>query len=393
MGTYKYYRFKSDVVMPSLWNLPPGTPVKKLVFSDDSLEEVTVEGELKDDFISSRIDVSNRFSGDVSKIKNIHFIKGAVFDRDFFRRTYPNINVRNNVGLADVVIYDDRSLFQNESKPVQLSISSNGTLFSYNYLFNVVAGLLASNENNFINDHNKSVSEVGPNHTLLEELAKSPIKSKQLFPKNEYMDEISSSKKPFLCTNELLDTLPCDTRSSSLSFEELINLFEQITNKDKAISFAAAETLIMFDSKKYLPLQLALLWLNPLIRTVDKSISNKLTLFMNTYAKYSLNRHASKFSFLDFVTYIQELCDHLSRAYPLHKYDFPLMYKVIKSEQVFKKLWTSDVTIGLSGMTRPVIKVNYIDFQLTSPHFNFTEKITQAPTETAQSASINDFLV
>lgn len=378
--------------MPSLWNLPPGTPVKKLVFSDDSLEEVTVEGELKDDLSASRIDVSNRFSGDVSKIKNIHFIKGAVFDRDFFRRTYPNINVRNNVELADVIIYDDRSLFQNESKPVQLSISNNGTLFSYNYLFNIVAGLLASDVN-FINDHNKSVSCVGPNHTLLEELAKSPFKSKQLFPKNEYMDAISSSKKPFLCTNELLDTLPCDTRSSSLSFEELINLFEQITNKDKAISFAAAETLIMFDSKKYLPLQLALLWLNPLIRTIDKSISNKLTLFMNTYAKYSLNRFASKFSFLDFITYIQELCDTLSRAYPLSKYDFHLMYQVIKSEQVFKKLWINETAVGLNGMSRQSVKVNYIDFQLTSPHFNFTEKITQAPTETAQSASINDFLV
>ncbi len=383
---YKYYKFKDSLVIPSPYGFTQNKV--KTVLSDSFLEEVEVDGDFTDLYSQTRVDTSNKFTGDPKKIKNIHFVRGAIFDRDFFRRMYPDINIRNNIALADVIVYDDKSLFQNESKYIKLAIMSDGTIYSPSYFNGIAKSLIVNDPNDHQTKYNNLVAEIGPNSKMLHKIAMDPSPTyKYFFPANEYISEIIDSKKPFLGTDQLMDLLPCKARANKLTYETTIVLFEQLCNNDRSIADAAAEALIMYDSSEYLPLQLAMLLVNSKIRGLDK-LSNKLLLFMNTYAKYTLNRYVSRFNFIDFIVYIQDLSDKLSVAYPAHKYDFALMYKVIKSDIVFKKLWGAAES---SSINNTYVEVNYIDFKLKSKHFDFTNRLVDAAP--AKESSIEGFLI
>lgn len=252
------------------------------------------------------LNVSNTFSGNFQSVKNIHFVKGTHFDRDFFRRMYPNINVRNKPELADLIVYDKRSLFSNDNRPERFYKTKVGfgsilfdpkDLSAIKMIYAFMNGLNHSYKGLINIDHN--------NLSIVSNIVKAYMGGHYdhvtCHKNNDYFDQLDKAGKPYLHVDKIISSLESTQRSNTLTLQELLVLFDQIKSRNYQVVKTAAETLIMFESKKYLPLQILLLQFDG----ENAAKSEKVRLFSNSYnfvvGGYSSSVPRSFFSFYEYI--------------------------------------------------------------------------------------------
>lgn len=266
---------------------------------DDYQESVGLRGQ--------NLNVSNTFSGNFQTIKNIHFVKGTHFDRDFFRRMYPNINVRNKPELADVIVYDRKSLFSNDNRPERFYKTKAGY---GSIIFNPKDVTTLKMINTFMNGLNHSYKGSlqidHSNLSILSNIVKaysgSHYEHITCSKTNSYFDELNKAGKPYLHVDQIISSLESTQRSNMLTLQELLVLFDQIKSKNYQVVKTAVETLIMFESKKYLPLQILLLQFDG----DNAGKSEKARLFANSYG-FTVGGWSTQVpkSFFGFFEYVQ----------------------------------------------------------------------------------------
>lgn len=231
-----------------------------------------------------------KYLDDPKNIKNVYFLKDTNFDRGYFRRLYPDINIRKNIENADVIIYDDTSIFSNDKVPplykiytidnIKYAVSANSSI--PNFYFG-----LRSNSNmrlfpTWDTQNSKIISNIcqhgsfnfnGRNYIYIRD-----------FVDNPYIEKIKASNKLFLHAEEFFSVRQSSSRSDNMKYEDLLSLAYQITSSDKNASLAACETLIQYNQHKYLPVQSFLFYMSSCdVHYSNFSDSKKFQIFKKTY--------------------------------------------------------------------------------------------------------------
>lgn len=275
------------------FGIPRRTPSNKTIqINDGDVFDISEQDLYKCDSRGrgNNLDVSLKYAGDFSKIKDVHFIKGTGFDRDYFRRLYPDINIRIKPELADVIIYDEQSLFSNDVVPkYAIEFSHNdeptyilGGSHQLGILVDVVNSPLSYNGRFYgpVSIESKSVIE-----SYLLACKSGKYKSIYIGEKNTYYDTLTSLKKPYIHVNEVLNKFPSALRQNNLSLSECITYLHQVKSGDAEIMKAAMEAILMYNVEKYLPLQCLFTSIyNKELNSnrVSPPKSNKINLFYNS---------------------------------------------------------------------------------------------------------------
>ena len=235
---------------------------KTMMLNDDVVFDIS-EAELCKRDIRGRgnnLNVDQKYTGDFSKITDVHFIKGTGFDRDYFRRLYPNINIRIKPELANVIIYDEHALFSNDNvakyaveflhndEPAYIMSGSS----QLNIVVDVVQNPLSFTGRAFgpVSVEPKSVLD-----SYLTAYKAGKYKGVYLGEKNIYFNLLTALKKPYMHVNEVLNKFSSSLRQNNLSLEECITYLHQIKSGDAEIMKAALESILMYNTDKYAPLQ------------------------------------------------------------------------------------------------------------------------------------------
>lgn len=364
------YSLKDSFKLPSTYGVP-----KPIVLKDNEILDIEVLPNHKEGTLRGKnLDVSNVFTGDVTKIKNIHFIKGTYFDRDYFRRLYPNINVRTKPDLAEVFVYDNKALYENDNVPISVNIldSTNKTYFTKNcYSLKTLHSVFFDKNSFSYYDYNKQLTDNGQCPILMSILKVYNEASRAfLIGENSYYDHLTALKRPFLKTEDVLKKIPSNLRQNNLTLDECITYFHQITSGDPTIVKSAIEAVIMYNSDKYLPIQV---FLYSLIGSAK--ISNKVGLFHNTNSKYvfCIDRERPYIFNLEVVNTVFE---RIEKTHP--NVDWELTRKLITSYDVFSKF---------NNYGNSVVKVNGIDFEIIKGPLVTKKEKTQ------ESSSIEGFML
>jgi hypothetical protein len=351
----------------------------------DDLKAVTTnlkEGQLR----GRNLNVGSEYSGDFQKITDIHFLKGTNFDRDFFRRMYPSINIRHKPETADLIVYDEKSLFSNDKVP-KTYYKYNDVVFGYDTL----SAMLTLRE--FIQNvsggsyyYLKGTVKLVGDTCRLVDLANAcylkQYKVTHLVDRNEYFDTLAALSKPYLHVSNILKKMESSQRSNNLSLEELITLFDQVSSNNKNSIITALETLIMYDSEKYLPVQTLLLKyaLEEKSEMTSAGSSKKLQIFCSTYS--IRNEYSSMFSNINsfFGSFSSKI---MGAASP--NTDFEILSKFIRSPTFMSKI--IEKSFGSTGS----IKNISFGFDFVDERLNCWAPV-EIP-EATESAEIDEFLI
>ncbi len=225
-----------------------------------------------------RFNIKRAEKPDFDKIKDVHFIKDTLFDRDYFRRTFPNINIRLTAEKADAILFDEKSIFKNDSPPKTFyKTSVGGNYFdsdeayrSFLYSARLSAPNLTFDKNSVVYDILFNASSGVIIHT-----------------KSEYLESLIASKKPFIHTSDILRCFKQPNELKELTCPEAITLFNQVMSSDEESSKTGIETLLLYDNDKYLPIKLfAYLCKRNSVGWGWQSKSKKLDLFINSFSSY-----------------------------------------------------------------------------------------------------------
>lgn len=284
---------------------------------------------------------------DYTDVKNVYFLRGTFFDRQFFRRTYPNINVRKDPKYADIILYDDKSLTKNSKHTIHhylfddrsyKSIPSGETLKVYkipqqnesiygNYFLNVFADFLHRAIKNTLHNavaHNKPwwastlytntdnqalFKKHGIRHDIKYQFDDDPNNTyilRYIFSKcnsggslellnsiyekpiNDYYEHLNSLGKPFIKTSDFFKNQESLTDLNELSLDSCISIWNQLNSTNEKVFMTAAEALVSYNSKKYIPLQSLLLKLSNINFSYFIK-SKKIKLFLESYVEWFID--------------------------------------------------------------------------------------------------------
>lgn len=327
----------------------------------------------------SNLDVDSRvFTGDINKVKNVHFIKGTCFCRDYFKRMYPNINIRHKASLSDLIVYDNKALFNNDI-PTQLAYRVNDELvltyrliqflFKIKTIYNSTAGAISIK---FSDKFNKIFTDNIINKKSVFEFAEKVYIGSQ---KNEYFAELINSNSPFLHVDKILSEMDTSLRSHNMTESELHSLIAQAFSKDKDAAKSALESIIMYDHKKYSIVQAAMI-----VLTGSMDISKKIQLFCNSF---NVSKYSSINDVMAFLSYINWGIQHLSNE----STDYNILRSFVRNEDIHNYLTNKNMTISdVYGLR----KMGYY-FEFKDDRLNYEIEDSNQQQESANS--LEDFLV
>jgi hypothetical protein len=334
------------------------------------------------------IDTSLHYSGDFSKIENVYFIKGATFDRDYFRRLYPNINVRIKPELADVIIYDEKSVFENDVSPSYYYCikKDEGTIyFAPNNLFSTIRNAAynkMSHDNRIYGDIKIKKDTVLENY--LQNIHTS-LTTAYLGVSTAYVNMLNALKKPYVHVNDILNKIPSSLKQNNLTLQECLSYLNQIKSGNAPAMKAAYEAIVMYNHDKYLPVQVIFSMLFK--HNINKSSlsgtsvikSNKITLFEESYKNFFGHFNTGNLSLLSFLDYFSRICANNRAGFgPLTDWD--LAKNLIHSDELFKSL------PSIAGTALSYLVIEGITFNFTgSPLEHKPEVVVK------ESASISEF--
>lgn len=285
-------------------------------------------------------------------INNVYFLRGSTFDRQFFRRTYPNIKIRTEPKYADVILYDDRSLKKNSKSPIEYSLLSDKdaediklykntenyyTLKSFShFLFKALDGTISFSRSiaPYSWYHNNSYRDNFSNNEPLKELFRNNgfrqdikyeldadinntsvlrgihsslctssgyihLKSGQMDviydkPVNDYYDLLNSLNKPFVKISDFFQNQKSSIDANDLSLDACISIWNQLKSSDEKVFMAAAESLVSYNAKKYIPIQSLFLRLSNINFSYFLK-SKKIKFFLDSYVEWFICQQSYTF--------------------------------------------------------------------------------------------------
>lgn len=371
----KVYSLKDSFLLQRRLSTVSNQPAQKI---DDSIFDIIEMDVVKNSSKGrgNNLNTSKEYTGDFAKIENVHFVKGTGFDRDYFRRLYPNINVRIKPELADVIIYDEQALFSNDLPTrYALETTHNGKL---EYIVNIISAFNNLVES-IVSPMSWSARSYGPFDVEKNSLINSYIqnaksstqinKSCYLSPVNKYFEALRAADLPYIHVNEVFNNFPSDLKQNNLNISECITYLSQITSKDTEMAKTAMESVLMYNSKKYLPIQCLLCSIYN--RECAGIKSNKINLFMGANRNYIIN-----------FSSVFELLSYFSRIFvPLksNPYDWDLTREFATSVEFSQK-------VG-GQFNFPHIRIHGINFE-----FDEKSPLYKVP-QVEKTANISEFVL
>ena len=354
------------------------------LFINDSIFDIREENYTPCDRRGSNLDISNKFSGNFSKIKDVHFLKGTYFDRDYFRRLYPNINVRIKPELADVIIYDDKAIFENDIIPkyyTYIKDKNSGEILYFNS-DNVLNNICECVGNPHSYARNLYGQVILADGSVIKKFVenKHEINGCYLGVKNEYYEALTALGKPYLSTTDALNKIPSTLKQNTLSIEECFTYFNQIRSGDPQAMRTAMEAIVMYNTDKYLPLQVLFYSYYLYIQQTTKSgilkPSNKLNLFYEANKTLFIGSHIMDNIFNALSSFSSTCATHVKNLYK--NADWELIRKFLLS----KEFYDSANNFRYSG-----VKIHGVWFEFTMPPL-------AGPTEqVVENKSIAEFIL
>src|SRR5690606_11430971 len=158
---------------------------------------------------------------------------------------------------------------------------------------------------------------------------------------------------------------------------ELITLFEQITSKNADVVKTAAETLIMFNSAQYLPIQKMLLSFN----TEHVLKSKKVNMFCTSYSIRLSAYDSIPRNFFEFFKHAEN--NILSMIKGNSKYDSSLLLKFLKSPNLIEYIIKPHTVMD----SFPLKNIS-INFEFKNESFN-----EKPPTNNSVDQTISEFIL
>ena len=218
---------------------------------------------------------NNAYSGQISDIKDVYFLRGAQFDRSYFRRLYKDVNVRKFPENADVILYDERSMFENDTLPETITIFTfNDKTYGFLHSKPRIVGEMEWRRTQLVNSHfppNRKECEITNfliSNTVL-------YTHKKIGNPIDYFINIQKSGKPFLHIQDFFNSRDSSARSDNMTYSDFLAMAEQLSSNDPAIRNCGIETLIQYNPKKYLALQSFLIFMTSVKEEDDFNNSAK----------------------------------------------------------------------------------------------------------------------
>lgn len=300
-------------------------------------EDIIVQEELIDvqEFTNSynisanrgkRFNIKKAEKPDFDNIKDVHFIRDTIFDRDFFRRTFPNINIRLTADKVDAILFDEKSIFKNDSPGSTFYKTAAGRYFDVDEAYR-----------HFLSSIRQNLLELNMDKTsIVYDIFFNSPTTVVIHTKSEYLEKLIASGKPFIHTSDILRCFKQPNQLKELSCSEAVTLFNQVMSTDDESSKAGMETLLMYDNDKYLPVKLfAYLCKKNSIGWNYKSNSKKLDLFIEAFSKY-INYVGQIHAGMTTDTYLRLLTNFNACAFNKET-DFKLLKDFILSKEVVNK--------------------------------------------------------
>ena len=328
------------------------------------------------------IDTTNKFAGDFSKITDVHFIRGARFDRDYFRRLFPNINVRTKVDKAQVIIYDNKSIWEN-NETQETVIFYDGDYWAYLSYNDLMHAILAVKNKN---PHYTSRVFIDTNSKVYKFLDNSKDwKTVRIVKPSEYVASVNAAKLPFITTEDAMSELPSNLKQSNLTISEAHSFLSQILSEDKEAAKTAFDSITMYESKKYFPIQVLFYILarvkeqstySTSQRNKDSFRSNKNAVFFETMGK-CVDYVPSAFSYVQLLDYVMQII--LTHAKNSSKESRSILRELLLSETLYNKF---------NNISTSFVKVPFMKIEFTN---NVFKDLDEEPV--AKSADIGGFIV
>jgi hypothetical protein len=335
------------------------------------------------------IDTSLRYSGDFSKIENVYFIKGATFDRDYFRRLYPNINVRIKPELADVIIYDEKSVFENDVSPAYYYTVKKDNDVIY-FTPNNTLGCIKNAAYNKMSYENRLYGDIKvKKDTVLEcfmlNYGTASFSSAYLGTSTHYINMLNGLKKAYVHVNDILNKIPSSLKQNNLSLQECISYLNQIKSGNSPAMKAAYEAIVMYNHDKYLPIQIMFSMLykyNVAKATGSNNVpvkSNKITIFEESYKNFFAHYNPSQLNFLSFLDYFSKICGNNKGSFSTLA-DWGLTRDLLHADELFKSI------PSIAGNSFSYVVIEGVNFNFTnSPLEHKVEPVVK------ENASISEF--
>lgn len=335
------------------------------------------------------IDTSLRYSGDFSKIENVYFIKGATFDRDYFRRLYPNINVRIKPELADIIIYDEKSVFENDVAPAYYYNIKKDNDVIY-FAPNNILALIKNAAYNKMSYENRLYGDIKvKKDTVLEcfmlNYGTASFSSGYLGTSTAYINMLNTLKKAYVHVNDILNKIPSSLKQNNLNLQECISYLNQIKSGNGPAMKAAYEAIVMYNHDKYLPVQImfSMLYKYNAAKSAGLSSvpikSNKITIFEESYKNFFAHYNAGQLNFLSFLDYFSRICTNNKGVFsPLT--DWAITRDLLHSDELFNSI------PSIQGNSLSYVVVEGINFNfVNSPLEHKPEPVVK------ENASISEF--
>ena len=263
---------------------------------------------------------SYKFTGDLEKVKTYYFVPGTVFDRDYFKRLYPDLTYTRIIKNVDLVIYgpETGNKFVNNTKVIH---NYHGSHVDDNtksiYLFD---------------SYNTRMGYLRKNNTWLSYTYDDII----LYSKNGRKDALGK----MISVEDLFSAKKSNITTDTISLQSIGQLPIQLANRDEKIVKSAMDCVLNY-SNDYLLTQLTLLSLI----SVSKSIfSGKAKFFYNT------NKHRmffrTKYYGNTLIEYVESL-NRIANNFPFKAKDIGLVNEIINSPE-FQKIWRDKTSLEYS---------------------------------------------
>lgn len=183
--------------------------------------------------LASSPDKKYEFTGDLNKIKTYYFIPSTKFDRDYFKRLYPNLKYTRIIKNTDLVIYDDNSYKNNfllkfknfVTNKHDYSCAHDGVYYA---IFDYATKYIVEYKSNTIYQKTFDKALYGNNLILLND-----EDCPDLYGKMIHIDK-------------LFEGMKSDLLSDNLDSESALTYLKQIMSKNTGAQKAAVESLLSY---------------------------------------------------------------------------------------------------------------------------------------------------
>jgi len=293
--------------------------------------------------INNLIDFSNKFKGKIEDVNHVHFINGLEFDRDYFRRLYPNIKIHNKPELADVIIYDTSVNQRLKNSCKQFYKTKSNLIYKNEWYFYDVRRTVQRQPN-----YHYTVM-FAPATSIIREIFELNNTDFYVIKNKEYINRINACGKPFILKEELLN----HKLAKNLSYEDALTYLKQCLSGDEAMAQTAVDAVLSYDSSVYLPIQILLFSLSP------SNNSSKCKLFKSEYGWLAIKINKCR-DYIDFLYSFDHICNRIWEQFP--NSDWALAKKLVLSQELYKKFQISRGSVTLDSVSVKFNKGVFYDY-------------------------------